>query len=412
MDAFGLTDLDIRLREQIASREVAMRRDLERYVAIPTGHNHTPGLEEFRGLVIERLHTLGASSRFIPGELAPGWLWGSHGSESRATPEGDVPPTVVCERRGAGLPSVLVASHLDTVFHPDDPFREFRVAADGRTATGPGVVDMKGGIVIALHALEALEAVGAPVSWSYLFNSDEERGSYHSEAALTAEAAKHDFGLCTEPALPGGELAVERGGSGQFLIEARGRAAHVGRDFASGVSAVTALAGALVKIAAMADPAKGRVLSVGPIEGGDATNVVPNRARAWGNARYPTEEVGAEIGAMLEALATEPGAMPAVTVLLSFNRPAKPMTPVVERLAGLARDCAESLQQRLPFARTGGVCDGNILQRAGLPTIDTLGVRGGGLHTREEWIELSSLVERCQVFALLMSRITAGAMAG
>ncbi len=426
MGAFGLNDLEIRLCEEVASRAGAMLDDLARYVAIPTGHNHKPGLEEFRGLVTQRLHALGASARFIPGEPAPGWLWGGRqvsGGDKRiesrtgGTPvplDSDEanPPTVVCERLSAGAPGVLIASHLDTVFHPDDPFSVFDVAADGKTATGPGVVDMKGGIVIALHALEALDAVGVRASWSYLLNSDEERGSYHSEPALAAEARKHDFGLCTEPALPGGELAVERGGSGQFLVETRGKSAHVGRDFASGVSAVTALAEVLTKIAAAADPAAGRVLSVGPIEGGDATNVVPDRARAWGNVRYPTEEVGAEIGAMLDALATPADALPAVAVLRSFNRPAKPLTPAVERLAGLARDCAESLDQRLPFARTGGVCDGNILQRAGLPTIDTLGVRGGGLHTRQEWIELSSLVERSTLFALLLSRLAAGAAGG
>ncbi len=412
MGAFGLSELEIRLCEEVASRAGAMLDDLARYVAIPTGHNHKPGLDEFRGLVTRRLHTLGASARFLPGDQAPGWLWGSGGSESRASPESEIPPTVVCERPAAGAPSVLIASHLDTVFRPDDRFREFTPSADGKSATGPGVVDMKGGIVIALHALEALDEVGVRASWAYLFSSDEERGSYHSAAALAAEAQRHDFGLCTEPALPGGELAVERGGSGQFLVETRGKSAHVGRDFASGVSAVTALAEVLTKIAAMADPAAGRVLSVGPIEGGDATNVVPDHARAWGNVRYPTEEVGAEIGAMLDALATPADALPAVTVLRSFNRPAKPLTPAVERLAGLARDCAESLDQRLPFARTGGVCDGNILQRAGLPTIDTLGVRGGGLHTRQEWIELSSLVERSTLFAILLSRLSAGAADG
>ncbi|RMH27441.1 MAG: M20 family peptidase [Planctomycetota bacterium] len=409
MGALGLTETDVRLCEAIAQREPAMRRDMARFVAIPTGHNHTPGLEEFRGLVLERLRALGASARFIPGEPAPGWLWGSAIAGETAI---DIPPTVVCERPASGLPSVLIASHLDTVFAPDDPFREYAEAADGRTATGPGVVDMKGGIVIALHALEALEAAGVACSWSYLFNSDEERGSYHSEGALRAEAPRHAVGLCTEPALPGGELAVERGGSGQFMIEARGRSAHVGREFDKGVSAVTALAEALVRVGRMPDAGRGRVVSVGPLEGGSATNVVPDRARAWGNVRYPDERIGREIAADLDALATPEGACPAVEVRRSFNRPPKPLTPAVERLAGLARDSAAALDQRLPFARTGGVCDGNILQQAGLPTIDTLGVRGGGLHTPQEWIDLSSLVERCQLLALVVSRIAAGALAG
>jgi len=97
--------------------------------------------------------------------------------------------------------------------------------------------------------------------------------------------------------------------------------------------------------------------------------------------------------------------MPSVEVKTSFNRPAKPATPEVMKLAERARQAAEDLNQKLPFGKTGGVCDGNILQDAGLPTIDTLGVRGGGLHTAQEWIELASLVERCQLLAVLMARL-------
>ena len=91
----------------------------------------------------------------------------------------------------------------------------------------------------------------------------------------------------------------------------------------------------------------------------------------------------------------------------SFNRPAKPLIPATQRLADLARAAAEDLGQKLPFGSPGGVCDGNNLQAAGLPTIDTLGVRGGALHTLQEWIDLSSLVERCQMLAVVVMRVCA-----
>lgn len=100
--------------------------------------------------------------------------------------------------------------------------------------------------------------------------------------------------------------------------------------------------------------------------------------------------------------------MPRVTIRREFSRPAKPTTPQVRRLADAARRAAEDLGQRLPFAKTGGVCDGNNMQAAGLPTIDTLGVRGGGLHTTEEWIDLASLVDRCCLLAILVSRLSSG----
>lgn len=404
---FGLTDVETRLCEEIASRSEQMTRDLVRFVSIPTGWNHTPGLDELRGLVMDRLRSLGASDRLIPGEPAPGWIWTGVADEA---PEVIIPPTAVCRRAVAGLPRALIASHLDTVFDPNGSFNAIQIAADGETATGPGAVDMKGGIVIAIHALEALEQTGVAVSWTYLFNSDEERGSYHSAAALAAQAPGCDVGICTEPALPGGELAIERGGSGQFLIECRGRSAHVGRSFADGVSAVTALAKVLVEVAKTPDPASGRIVSVGPLRGGGVTNAVPDLAQAWGNVRYPSESVGEELGAMLDALSTPTDSLPSVQVFRSFNRPAKPVTPGTERLAGLAQQCAEALGQSLPFARTGGVCDGNILQNAGLPTIDTLGVHGGGLHTPGEWIELPSLIDRCQLMALTLSRFATGAL--
>ena len=273
---------------------------------------------------------------------------------------------------------------------------------------------MKGGLVIALHALETLEAVGVRANWTVFLNADEETGTYHSDAALRGAAAEHDIGLALEPALAGGELAIERMGSGQFMLEARGRAAHVGRSFADGVSAVTALAERLVRIAELADVRAGRILSVGPLEGGSAANAVPERARAWGNARFATPEASTELQVALDDLATAHNECvdrrAAVRVRYSFNRPAKPRTPAVERLALAARAAAEDLGQPLPFASTGGVCDGNIMQDAGLPTIDTLGVRGGGLHTPQEWIELPSLVERCQLLAVLIARLATGAV--
>jgi glutamate carboxypeptidase len=124
--------------------------------------------------------------------------------------------------------------------------------------------------------------------------------------------------------------------------------------------------------------------------------------------RFKTPELGRELETRVHALATPGEALPATMVFTSFNRPAKPLTPSVQKLADAARSAAEDLGQKLPFGATGGVCDGNILQDAGLAAIDTLGVRGGGLHTPEEWIEIPSLVERCQMLALLMARLGSG----
>lgn len=404
--ATPLTAAERSMCDAIAARRDELVRDLGAHVAIPTGHNNTPGLDEYRGVVTGRLRALGATAELVPGDPKPDWLRGDNG--------GPIPPVAVCRSRAvadaaAGTTRILLAGHLDTVFAPPPKgaFTSMTIAPDGKTAIGPGVVDMKGGILIALAALEALHSADANVAWSFILNSDEETGSYHSDRALRAEAKRHDVGIALEPALPGGALATERFGSGQFMIEAFGRAAHVGREFEKGVSAVHALANAVVRACDLADASKQRIVSVGMLQGGDATNIVPDHAAAHGNARYPTPEVGREIGAALDALATPEDAMPRIVVRRSFNRPAKPLTPGTERMALAARDAAESLGHTLPFARTGGVCDGNNLQDAGLPTVDTLGVRGGGLHTTGEWIELDSLVERAQLLAVMLSRLSA-----
>lgn len=394
-----------RLRPIIARRRDEMVADLARWVAIPTGWNHTPGLDEFRGVLISRLEALGATTTLQPGDAKPDWLTDSLQS-------GPIPPAAVCRREEPGRPRILIAGHIDTVFDPHGGFQHLEVSPDGSTAIGPGVVDMKGGLLIAVVALESLAEAGIDLPWTFFLNSDEETGTYHSARVLREESTRHEFGLALEPALPDGALAVSRKGSGQFLVEAQGRSSHAGRDFFSGVSAVYALARVLTRIETMSDESRGITVNIGPLKGGAATNVVPDSAAAWGNARYPDPETERLLSAALDGLATQGDRLPRITVRRSFNRPAKPLTQKTERLAMLAREVAEGIGQALPFATTGGVCDGNIMQDAGLPTIDTLGVRGGGLHTPQEWIELASLEERALLLALLIERLSREPEAG
>lgn len=400
-----LTELEQRVAKNIESRAHDLLEDLRLHVSIPTGGNNQPAIEETRERFGIRLQELGAKTHMVPGDPKPDWLQGDQQGYY-------TPPTVVSERlNGAKENRVLVAGHLDTVHDPEGDFRELSIATDGKTALGPGCVDMKGGLVIAVAALEALEECGVGANWTFTMNADEETGTYHSEQALIEQAKLHDFGLALEPALPGGELAIERVGSGQFMIETTGKSAHVGRAFTDGVSAVVKLAECIQESSRFPEPERGKILNIGPVKGGVATNAVPDSAFAWGNVRFADNSIADELGVQLDALQTEGDAMPAVKVYRSFNRPAKPLIPETEQLALRARSVAEALGQKLPFAKTGGVCDGNVLQNAGLPTIDTLGVRGGGLHTKDEWIDLSSLVERCQLLAILIARLSAGGSA-
>jgi glutamate carboxypeptidase len=404
-----ITGTEEKLCAHIRHRAAMMLNDLRVHVGLPTGHNNRGGLDQARYLLTQRLARLGARIETVAGDRQPEWNYGVEAG-------GHVPPTAVCRRSAnrPGVVPVLLSGHLDTVHDPAGPFRELVIASDQKKATGPGCVDMKGGLVIAVAALEVLDECGIDTAWTFVLNSDEETGSYCSERTLRAEAGRtrtaNGVGLVFEPALPDGGLVIERLGSGQFMIEARGRSAHAGRDFDKGISAIMALGERLMTVNRMSQASRGKIANVGVVHGGVATNVVPDLARAWGNVRFPSREIADELGTGLDNLATPGTGLPEVIVRRSFNRPAKPLIPETKALAELTRAVAESLGQKLPFGKTGGVCDGNTLQDEGLPTIDTLGVRGGGLHTLEEWIELPSLVERCQLMAVLISRIAAGAL--
>lgn len=393
----ALNEIEKKLCNEIKSRAGYLLEDLQQHVAIPTGGYNRDAIEQTRELLTSRLVAIGAKHATEPGQPKEAWL----GSNQW------IPETSLCDHRVEGQPAVLIAGHMDTVHDPAGDFQSLEIAADEKTAVGPGCVDMKGGLVIAVAALEALNACGIHTSWTFLLNADEETGTYHSEQTMRRVSQEHEFGIALEPALADGSLAVERMGSGQFVLVARGRAAHVGREFEKGASAVTALARAIVRAAEIPDPAAGKILNIGPLQGGQATNAVPDLAKAWGNVRFQDRAAMDALAQQVEALGGVDGET-TVEVLRSFNRPPKPLLPNTEALALAARGAAESLGQTLPFARTGGVCDGNIMQDAGLPTIDTMGVRGGGLHTPQEWIDLTSLVERCQLLAILLTRIAEG----
>lgn len=408
-----LTAVEQLLCSAIAARAEALLEDLAAHVAIPTGTGHAVGIDAYRAVLLRRLEAIGGSTELVPGDPRPEWLrlpGARHAAASQAHP-----PTAIVTRRArdGASPAILIAGHLDTVHDPHGEFQALTISADGRTATGPGAADMKGGILVAVAALEALAAQGIDVPWTFLLNADEETGSFHSAAALAVAAKGHRVGLALEPALPDGSLVVARMGTGQFKVETFGRAAHVGRDFAKGVSAVYELARLITRMESMSDVGRGAIVNVGPLLGGHVTNAVPDHAACWGNVRFADDAVQRELDATFAALAT-PGAtsgavdtLPRVVVHKAFNRPAKPLTPEVQRLADSAKQAAEDLGQRMAFGSTGGVCDGNILQAAGLPTIDTLGVRGGNLHRTDEFIEVASLVERCQLFAVMIARISA-----
>ena len=305
---------------------------------------------------------------------------------------------------------LLLTGHMDTVFGLDHPFQTLTWLEDG-VLGGPGVADMKGGIAVMLAALKAVEESGTAPQLGYevVINSDEEVGSPGSASLLTRAAEGKRAALTYEPAaLPDGTLAGARPGSGNFSLVIHGRAAHAGRNPEDGRNAIIAAADLALRL----NKAKAPGLSINPsrIDGGGPTNVVPDLAILRVNLRPRTPEDEARAAALIEATAADVATEHDVVIDVdgSFGRPPKPMTPEMEALFGLVKKAGADLGQTIGWQSSGGVCDGNNIAACGVPVVDTMGVRGGKIHSSEEYLIVDSLAERAALSALTILRLAEG----
>jgi glutamate carboxypeptidase len=301
---------------------------------------------------------------------------------------------------------LLFTGHMDTVFAADSAFQGQRWLEDG-ILNGPGVADMKGGIAVMLAALNAIETSEQPARFGYqvMINSDEEVGS-PSSAPLIAELAKGKLAALTyEPALPDGTLAGARAGSGNFSFIITGKSAHAGRNPQDGRNAVLAAADLGLRLKALTREG----LSVNPakIEGGGPNNVVPEHAVLRVNFRPQTPEIELETNHQINSLIDIIQNEHQVSVHRHghFGRPPKPVSEDAAKLFGLVKQCGSDLGLDINWRSTGGVCDGNNIAACGVAVVDTMGVRGGGIHSSDEFLITQSLVERARLSALTIMRL-------
>ena len=305
---------------------------------------------------------------------------------------------------------LLLTGHMDTVFPADHPFQEQRWL-DDETLNGPGLADMKGGIAVILHALIAFEASESAdrLGYDVMINSDEETGSLAS-AALIEELARGKYAALTyEPsALPDGTLAHARGGSGNYSLTIAGKSAHAGRNPEDGRNAIVAAAALTLGLKRLqsgecpVNPAK--------IEGGSANNVVPDHAVLRFNIRPKSPDAAQAFEAGLASLIGEVQQAHEVAIHRhgGITRPPKPVDRRAQKLFDLVRDCGASLGQAIGWKSTGGVCDGNNIAATGVPVVDTMGVRGGAIHSPDEFMIVSSLAERAALSALVLGKLANG----
>ena len=305
---------------------------------------------------------------------------------------------------------VVLTGHYDTVFPAETGFRTVTTRPDG-ALNGPGIADMKGGISVMLAALEAFEthADRDRVGWTVLLSPDEEIGSPASAPLLARLGAAGHVGMTYEPALADGTLAGARKGSGNFHLIVTGKAAHAGRAFHEGANAVAGAAIIAAALHALNGRREGVTVNVAKINGGGALNVVADNAVVRFNVRVPDAQSAAWItDAVNQIVSTPPFNGLTLDLHGGMTRAPKPMDASQTALFEAVRETGALLGQPIAWTPSGGVCEGNNLHAAGLPNIDTLGVRGGDIHSDQEFAWPDSFVERAQLSALILCKLASG----
>jgi glutamate carboxypeptidase len=317
-------------------------------------------------------------------------------------------PSLVLRWGDREHPPTLLLGHLDTVWEKGSFHPRYQVSA-GRVQ-GPGVFDMKGGVVVALAALTGLRSAGAlSGGLTLLLTGDEEVGSDASRELIEAESRGCRAVLVLEPPL-GQAVKVARKGVGGYRVTVRGRAAHAGLEPERGVNSLVAIAPLVAQVAALARPELGTTVSPTVLQAGTRTNVIPAQAVLEIDVRFATAAEADRVSEAMQKLkVTVPEA--ALEVTGGANRP--PFEPDSSRaLFALAREVASELNwSELEGAAVGGGSDGNFTAALGVPTLDGLGIVGGNAHAEGEWAQTDSIPERAALLAGLVARIWEGRLA-
>jgi glutamate carboxypeptidase len=357
--------------------------DFTHIVNMDSASGNTAGILEVARFFQERLSRLGMACEV----LLPG--------------NGKVP----CLKAAMGTPpyDVMFLGHMDTVF-PEGEAARRPFAVHGNQALGPGVCDMKGGLLVALHALETLKKTGDldKMSLCVLFNGDEETGSTQSRPLIQETARTCRQVLVFEPCRPEYHLVTQRKGGGWFRIEVTGKEAHAGADPHKGVNAVVELAHLIVLIQDLNDEARGTSAQVTVITGGDKVNIIPSSAAASVDVRVMDP---ADIPRVTDFFTDLPQQRrfdsSGVRVFGRIDRPPMALTKQSRALLDLILAQAKEMGIDMGTITTGGCSDGNFTAAAGIPTIDGLGLVGANSHRADEYVELDSI----PVMVSLISRV-------
>ncbi|MEM1037137.1 MAG: hydrolase [Pseudomonadota bacterium] len=406
-----MTDLMTRIPEdhaiceRVAALEDAMQTRTIKWAEINTGSWNREGLDVLAPQIADAFSALDADIRLDkpnPIETV---------DDKGLADTFDTAEIIQIEARPEAPVQVVMSGHYDTVF-PPGTFTEIKDLGDGRL-NGPGLADMKGGLSVMLGALQAFEAgpLKDKLGYRIVISPDEETGNFASAEALReAASSRAMIGMTYEPCLESGAMSGGRKGSAVFDIVLNGRSAHAGRAKEDGRSALEAAAHLVAGLEALNGQYDRVSVNVGAIDGGGAVNIVPDLAIVRFGARAPDEAAATWATAQVDKLLAEALERDGISGHLhgGFYRPPKPRNAAQDALFTAVSETGKAIGLELEFVDTGGVCEGNNIFAAGVPNVDTLGVMGGRIHSAEEYVVMSSFVERAQLSALLLNRLADG----
>ncbi len=388
----------------VEQRQDKILDTLKTHVGMNTGTDNVPGIDQYRALLATELSQLGFATR--EHESAPLPVVSCEGGTVA------VANHLVATRQGNKANRILLNGHMDTVFSAGDEYQSLTVAEDG-TLRGPGVLDMKGGIVVMLYALRALDASGRldNANMTVLFNSDEEIGSLASRPLIEELARQHDVGLVFEGS-GDNRFTRSRKGLGQVRLKVTGRESHAGGAHEDGVSASLELAHKVIEIESLTDYERKNTVNVGVMRGGEKRNTVPGCADAYIDLRYPTAQDGEALAASIETIVAKPSIgnpsypdLPKTDFWVTLHRPVKASNAQVDAMTAEAMGLSQLIGEPIVGTRySGGGTDGSITQAVGLPTLDSMGLDGSGAHSSREKTSLQSLMARTKLAAVMIGR--------
>ena len=401
-------DVTMELHTWMRAHEAELIAFLQRIVDMDTATEHRDGVEALAQVMSHTMTDMGfvVERREVkpPKEQ---WVYDAFIGHRGAA---GIAPAVLCKLGGGraqGQGRLLMTGHIDTAFPPGAPATNpFRIA-DGR-AYGTAVSDMKSGIAGIVFACRALIETGVarPSEITVLFDTDEQGGSVCTRPLIEALARDADWGLVTEPGRVGGEVVGQRAGIAIGELTVDGVEAHLGTGYRDGRSAIEALCRKIIALHRLHDPDAGVLLNVGEMNGGTRRNLYAGKAIARMDIRVRDAQTWLRIKAAIKAIVAAddlPGTR--TTLRLWQHRPPMPWTEETTRMAKLVDVAAEAMGTRIATIATMGASDANLIASQGVPVLCGLGPVGGAMMTRDEYIELPTLVERATLVASLAHQL-------